>query len=38
MNMKEKVGNVTPKVIFNIWRTGEQVRFNFSFAIGKTAR
>jgi nudix-type nucleoside diphosphatase (YffH/AdpP family) len=36
--MKGKVGNLTSKVISNIWGTLEQISFNFSFTNGKTAR
>ena len=38
MKIKEKVKNITSKVISNIWGTLEQVSFDFTFKNGRTAR
>jgi len=38
MKIKEKVKNITFKVISNIWGTLEQVSFDFTFKNGKTTR
>ena len=38
MKIKDKVSNVTSKVISNFWATLEQVSFDFTFKNGKTAR
>jgi nudix-type nucleoside diphosphatase (YffH/AdpP family) len=38
MKIKEKISNVSSKVISNIWAKLEQVSFDFTFKNGKTAR
>tara|TARA_R110002126_G_scaffold274775_1_gene419985 strand:+ start:7994 stop:8584 length:591 start_codon:yes stop_codon:yes gene_type:complete len=38
MEIKEKINNVTSKVISNIWAKLEQVSFDFTFKNGKTER
>lgn len=38
MEIKDKISNVTSKVISNIWAKLEQVSFDFTFKNGKTER
>ncbi|WP_397446075.1 NUDIX domain-containing protein [Polaribacter sp. R77954] len=38
MEIKEKINNVTSKVISNIWAKLEQISFDFTFKNGKTER